>query len=431
MTLSLFQKTQRKPLADEIRPESLDDVYGQEHIFSRGSVLYNMVQNKKLSSLILWGPPGCGKTTIARILARTCDVYFESVSAVMSGIPDLKKIFEQAELRAESGTNTIILVDEIHRFNKTQQDVFLPYLENGIIILIGATTENPSFALNSALLSRCKVLTLNRLSNNAMLSIIKRTEQHKGIKLPLAEEAYEYLYQLSDGDGRYLLNLFEEILELNSDKLLTSEDLAKHLNKRQPIHDNAREMYYNIRSALFKSIRGSDCNAALYWVARLLEAGENPLAIVRHLVRQASEDIGLADPNALTQALAAKQAYEFLGSPEGDLAVIQAVIYLATAPKSNKAYIAHKHAVEAAKTHGSVSPPKHILNAPTKFMKEKGYGEGYIYDHDTPHTFSGQNYFPEELNNKNTNFYSPAERGFEREIKKRIQYWNSLKNKTK
>jgi putative ATPase len=337
MTLSLFQKTQRKPLADDIRPTSLDTVFGQEHLFKTGSLLSNMIHNKLLSSVILWGPPGCGKTTIAKILAKTCDTYFESISAVVNGTSDLKKIFEQAELRAESGSNTILLVDEIHRFNKTQQDIFLPYLENGIIILIGATTENPSFALNSALLSRCRVLILKRLSEDAMLCIIKRIEQQKSIKLPLVDEAYHYLYQLADGDGRYLLNLCEEIINLNSKKQLTSKDLAKHLNKRQPIHDNARDMYYNLRSALFKSIRGSDCNAALYWLARMLEAGEAPLAIVRHLVRQASEDIGLADPNALTQALAAKQAYEFLGSPEGDLVLAQAVIYLATAPKSNSA----------------------------------------------------------------------------------------------
>ena len=427
MTFSLFQKTQRKPLADEIRPVSLEEVYGQEHIFGTGSLLSNMVQNQKLSSIILWGPPGCGKTTIARILAKAYDLYFESVSAVMNGTADLKRIFEQAELRAESGSNTIILVDEIHRFNKTQQDVFLPYLENGIIILIGATTENPSFSLNSALLSRCKVLTLKRLSNEAMLSILKRTEQYKGIKLPLAEASYQYLYQLADGDGRYLLNLCEEIINLNAEDILSPEDLAKYLHKRQPIHDNARDMYYNLRSALFKSIRGSDCNAALYWLARMLEAGEDPLAIVRHLVRQASEDIGLADPGAITQALAAKQAYEFLGSPEGDLAIVQAVIYLATAPKSNRAYKAHKLATEAAKTHGSLLPPKQILNAPTKFMQEQYYSKGYIYDHDTPHGFSGQNYFPEELSSKNTDFYNPLERGFEREIQKRMQYWKSLK----
>ncbi|MBP9791640.1 MAG: replication-associated recombination protein A [Rickettsiales bacterium] len=431
MNFSLFHKTQRKPLADEVRPDSLEEVFGQEHIFNKESVLSKMIKNKRLSSLILWGPPGCGKTTIAKIIAKTCDLSFESISAAMHGTVDLKRIFEQAELRAESGNGTIVLIDEIHRFNKTQQDVLLPYLENGIIILIGATTENPSFSLNSALLSRCKVLTLKRLSDEAMFSIIKRTEKQKNITLPITSDSYQYLYHLADGDGRYLLNLCEEIISITTDSLLTPADLSKHLHKRQPIHDNARDMYYNLRSALFKSIRGSDCNAALYWLARMLEAGEDPLAITRHLIRQASEDIGLADPNALTQALAAKQAYEFLGSPEGDLAVVQAVIYLATAPKSNSVYKAYKLSVDTAKLHGSVLPPKQILNAPNKFMKEQNYSKGYIYDHDTPQGFSGQNYFPEELDNAAKDFYHPAERGFEREILKRIQYWQSLKTSKK
>jgi putative ATPase len=426
MTLSLFQKTQKKPLADELRPISLDEVYGQEHLFGNNSQLLRILGKKQLVSIILWGPPGCGKTTIARILAKSCDHYFESMSAVINGVADLKKIFEQAEQRAQSGVSTVILVDEIHRFNRSQQDVFLPYLENGIIILIGATTENPSFALNSALLSRCKVLTLNRLNNEAMESIVKRTEKQKGKKLPITDDAYQYLYQLADGDGRYLLNICEELFAFSvvENSSLSAQDLAKHLQKRPPIHDKSQDMHYNMKSALFKSIRGSDCNAALYWLARMLEAGEDPLGIVRHLVRQASEDIGLADPNALTQVIAAKEAYQFLGSPEGELAIVQAVIYLATSPKSNAAYQAHKASIEAAKTHGSLSPPKHILNAPTEFMKKQGYGKGYIYDHDTKHGYSGQSYLPEAITD--AQYYSPVDRGFEREIKKRLEYWNSL-----
>ena len=413
------------PLADRLRPQSLEQVVGQDHLISEDSPLGRMLAAGRLNSLIFWGPPGTGKTTIARLLAEHTDLYFEQISAVFSGVADLRKCFERAKERRRSGKGTLLFVDEIHRFNRSQQDGFLPYVEDGTIILVGATTENPSFELNAALLSRMQVLTLHRLADEALAELLMRAEKLLDKKLPVTDEARAMLYGMADGDGRYLLNLTDILLGLDFDEILDAAGLVKILQKRAPVYDKDREGHYNLISALHKSLRGSDTDAALYWTARMLDGGEDPLYILRRLVRFASEDIGLADPDALVQTLAAKEAYDFLGSPEGDLHVAQAVIYLATAPKSNAAYKAHKAAARRAKDTGSLMPPLHILNAPTKMMKDMGYGRDYAYDHDTKDGFSGQNYFPDELEREQ--FYRPKERGFEHDIKKRLAYWAKLR----
>jgi putative ATPase len=434
--LSLFTNIKsKKPLADEVRPKKIEEVFGQEHILDHNSQMRDLLESGNLHNMILWGPPGSGKTTIARIIIeQNKDKYHtEIISAVINNTSDIKQIFLDAISRKEQGINTILLVDEIHRFNRAQQDIFLPYLEDGTIILIGATTENPSFELNSALLSRCITYTLKRLDRAALSKITERVEKIFGKKLPLTEDAKEKLYEIVDGDGRYFLNIYEGLINHNnkSDKLLEPEGLETYIQKRMPIYDKSKEAHYNLISALHKSLRGSDCNASLYWLLRMLEGGEDPHYILRRLVRVASEDVGLADPNAIQQVLAAREAYDFLGSPEGELAIIQAVIYLATAPKSNALYVAEKEAKKFVKQYGSLPPPKTILNAPTNFMKDQGYGKGYIYDHNTPECYSGQDYFPEEVSDDKTNFYRPTSRGYEKDITKRIKYWYNLRIKIK
>jgi len=416
-----------QPLADKLRPDDFSLLAGQAHLLGDSGILNRILKSKTIPSLILWGPAGCGKTTIAKILAKKSGCYFEILMATSSGAPELKKLFASAEKRKQDGKSTILLVDEIHYFRKNQQDLFLPYVESGTIILIGATTENPSFELNSALLSRCRVLVLKPLETQALELIARRSEEIENKKLPLKKDARETLYAMASGDGRYLLNMCEELFELKTDKKLSSDELIKVLQKRSPIYDKKQDAHYNLISALHKSIRGSDVNAALYWCARMMTAGEHPHYILRRLIRMALEDIGCADPNALVQVNAAKNAYDFLGSPEGDLAITQAVVYLANAPKSNAQDIAHHKAYESAKQNNSLEPPKHILNAPTKLMKEQEYGKGYVYDHDTPYCFSGQDYFPEKMGRQE--YYRPNERGFERDITKRMQYWKHLREK--
>ena len=382
--------------------------------------------------MIFWGPPGTGKTTLARLLADQTEHHFEQLSAIFSGVQDLRKVFDAAKARRDTGQGTVLFVDEIHRFNRAQQDSFLPHMEDGTIILIGATTENPSFELNSALLSRAVVMPLKRLSDSALETLIARVEAAEGRPLPLDDRARDLLISMADGDGRSLLNLVEDIFRAGGKERQPPMDaaaLSDLVQRRAPLYDKGRDGHYNLISALHKSVRGSDPQAALYWLARMLTGGEDPLFIARRLVRMAVEDIGLADPQALVQANAAKDAYSFLGSPEGELALAQATVYLATAPKSNAAYQAFKAALRVAKTSGSLVPPKIILNAPTKLMKDEGYGENYIYDHDTPESFSGQNYFPEELPRQN--FYDPRPRGFEREIEKRLKYWDDLRSRVK
>ena len=414
-----------RPLAERLRPDRLDQVIGQDHLLAENGAISRMLEGGRLASLVLWGPPGSGKTTIARLLAAHVGLHFEQLSAVFSGVADLRKAFAAAGERRMSGQGTLLFVDEIHRFNRSQQDGFLPYVEDGTIILIGATTENPSFELNAALLSRCQVLVLNRLDDDALEELLSRAEAAAEKKLPLLEEARHALRAMADGDGRFVLNLAEELLGLSTDDPLDVAQLSQTLQRRAPVYDKAQEGHYNLISALHKSLRGSDVDASLYWLARMLTAGEQPLYITRRLVRFAVEDIGLADPQALVQANAAKEAYDFLGSPEGELAIAQAVIYLATAPKSNAAYEALSRANRAARDTGSLMPPKHILNAPTALMKDLGYGDGYVYDHGTEEGFSGQDYFPEQMTRQN--FYQPAERGFEREIGKRMAYWGKLR----
>ncbi len=415
-----------RPLADRLRPKSIEDVVGQGHLLGPEGPLGRMVALSKVSSLILWGPPGTGKTTIARLLAGHADLAFEQISAIFSGVADLKKVFEAAKIRRTNGRGTLLFVDEIHRFNRSQQDGFLPYVEDGTITLIGATTENPSFEINGALLSRMQVLVLNRHDDASLEELLARAEAEVGLKLPLDAEARHSLKAMADGDGRFLLNCAETLYDLAHGETLGTAEVAKLLQQRAPAYDKNRDGHYNLISALHKSLRGSDVDAALYWAARMLAGGEDPLYLVRRLVRFASEDIGMADPQAITQALAAKETYEFLGSPEGELQIMQAVIYLATAPKSNAAYMAEKAAKASAKKNGSHMPPAHILNAPTEMMKTLGYGKNYAYDHDTEAGVSGQNYFPEEMPRQS--YYQPVARGFERDIEKRLTYFAKIRD---
>ena len=423
----LFEAQAPRPLADRLRPRTLAEVIGQDHLLGPDGPIGRMIAARSLASMILWGPPGCGKTTIARLLAETTDLHFEPISAVFSGVAELRKIFDAAKKRRVGGQGTLLFVDEIHRFNRAQQDAFLPYVEDGTIVLIGATTENPSFELNGALLSRCQVFVLNRLDEAALDKLLARAEAALGRALPLDADARIALRNMADGDGRFLFNLIEELARLPEGKTIDAAALAAAVQRRAPIYDKAQEGHYNLISALHKSLRGSDTDAALYWLARMLDGGEDPIYILRRLTRAAVEDIGLAEPGALAQAIAAWETYDRLGSPEGELAVAQLVIYLATAPKSNAAYTAFGAAKRAARATGSLMPPKHILNAPTRLMRDLGYGKGYEYDHASEEGFSGQNYFPDGMARET--FYEPVDRGFEREIRKRLDYWAKLRER--
>ncbi|GAN70089.1 replication-associated recombination protein A [Acetobacter syzygii] len=416
-----------QPLADRLRPTCLADVVGQGHLLGPEGTLTLMLERGTLPSLILWGGPGVGKTTIARLLAQAAGLQFMQISAVFSGVADLKKAFDTARKLAQSGTGTLLFVDEIHRFNRAQQDGFLPVVENGTVVLVGATTENPSFALNSALLSRCQVMVLNRLDDPALESLLVRAEEETGHPLPLTEDGRATLRAMADGDGRYLLNMVEQVLSLKNTQPLDAQALARLLAKRAVLYDRDREEHYNLISALHKSLRGSDPDAALYWFARMLEGGEDPRYLARRLTRFATEDVGMADPNALPLAVAAWETYERLGSPEGELALAQLVVHLATAPKSNAAYKAYGAARRAAKATGSLMPPAHILNAPTRLMQDIGYGKGYEYDHDAEEGFSGQNYFPDGM--RRQTFYNPTGRGYEREVKHRLDTWSRLRER--
>jgi putative ATPase len=409
------------PLADRLRPKSLGEVVGQDHLTGPDGAIGRMVAAGRLASMILWGPPGTGKTSIARLLADAVGLRFVAVSAVFSGVADLKKIFAEARTAARAGQRTLLFVDEIHRFNRAQQDGFLPYVEDGTVTLVGATTENPSFEINAALLSRCQVLILRRLDHDALDELVRRAEALEARPLPVTPDAREALIASADGDGRFLLNQAETLFSVDLAEPLGPSELSDLLHRRVPVYDKDREGHYNLISALHKSIRGSDPQAALYYLARMLVAGEEPLYLLRRLTRAAVEDIGLADPNALLQCLAAKEMYDFLGSPEGEIGIVQACLYLATAPKSNAAYAAQKAAWRSAKETGSLMPPMHILNAPTKLMKTVGYGKGYAYDHATEEGFSGQDYWPDEMEPQT--FYDPADRGFEAKIRERLEYW--------
>jgi putative ATPase len=424
---TLFEAQAPRPLADRLRPQSLSEVVGQDHLLKENGALARLLSAGRMASVILWGPPGTGKTTIARLLAEHTKLHYEPLSAVFSGVADLRKIFDAARKRREAGQGTLLFVDEIHRFNRSQQDSFLPYVEDGTVTLVGATTENPSFELNGALLSRCQVLVLRRLDDDALEALLERAEQAEEKKLPLDEDARETLRAMADGDGRAILNMAEQLLNLPDGRAVDTAELADIVARRAPLYDKSQEGHYNLISALHKSLRGSDTDAALYWLARMLTGGEDPHYICRRLVRFASEDVGLAEPDALPRAIAAWQAYERLGSPEGELMIAQLVIYLASAPKSNASYKALGFAMRSAREYGSLMPPKHILNAPTRLMKDLGYGAGYEYDHDAEEGFSGQSYFPDEM--RRERFYRPGERGFEREIGKRLDYWDKLRAK--
>lgn len=422
----MFTDQAPRPLADRLRPETIAAVVGQDHLLGSQGPIGRMVANGRLASMVLWGPPGCGKTTIARLLALETDLEFEPLSAVFSGVADLRKVFERATARRAGGKGTLLFIDEIHRFNRAQQDGFLPYVEDGTVTLIGATTENPSFEINAALLSRSQVFVLNRLDDAALEELLVRSEAIESRSVPVDADARLSLKAMADGDGRYLLNLAEELFALAHDAALDTARLIETVQKRAPLYDKGQEGHYSLISALHKSLRGSDVDAALYWLARMLAGGEDPRFIARRLARAAVEDIGLADPQALPQALAAWEAYERIGSPEGELALAQCTIYLASAPKSNAAYNAYGAAMRSARDTGSLMPPKHILNALTGLMKDLGYGSGYEYDHNADEGFSGQNYFPDDIPRQI--FYQPVARGFEREISKRLEYWSKLRD---
>lgn len=415
------------PLADRLRPKTLAEVIGQKQVIGEDGPLGVMLESGSLSSLILWGPPGVGKTTIARLLARETDLHFEQISAIFSGVPELRKVFEAAKIRRGNGRGTLLFVDEIHRFNKAQQDSFLPHMEDGTIVLVGATTENPSFELNAAILSRSQVLVLTRLDDDELDALATRAEKEIGRELPLEPSARTALLSMADGDGRTLLNLIEQVSAWKVTTPLGVEQLTTRLMRRAAKYDKSGDEHYNLISALHKSVRGSDPDAALYWFSRMLEGGEDPRYLARRILRMSVEDIALADPQAQTVCLHAWETYERLGSPEGELALAQAVIYLALAPKTNAGYVAYKASRDAARKSGSEPPPKHILNAPTKMMKEQGYGAGYAYDHDAEDGFSGQDYFPDRM--QRPTFYAPVERGFERELKKRVEYFAGLRSK--
>ena len=418
-----------KPLAERLRPKTIDDVIGQEQILSSDAPLGAMLSSGRLSSVIFWGPPGVGKTTLARLLADHTQLHFEQISAIFSGVADLKKVFEAAKMRASNGRGTLLFVDEIHRFNKAQQDGFLPHMEDGTILLVGATTENPSFELNAALLSRAQVMVLTRLSDDDLQNLLRRAEAELGATLNLNKEGRTTLIAMADGDGRALLNLIEQVAAWDVKIPIGTQELMTRLTRRASIYDKSGEAHYNLISALHKSVRGSDPDAALYWFSRMLEGGEDPRYLARRILRMAVEDIGLADPQAQNHCLTAWQTYERLGSPEGELALAGAVVYLALAPKSNASYVAYKAARQAANKTGSLPPPKHILNAPTEMMKDQGYGQGYDYDHDAEDGFSGQDYFPDNVTRES--YYHPVERGFERDLLKRMQYFNTLRIKRK
>lgn len=416
----------KRPLADRLRPQSLAEVAGQEHLTGEDGVLTRMIASGSLGSMIFWGPPGTGKTTVARLLSGEAELAFEQISAIFSGVADLKKVFDAARQRRMGGRQTLLFVDEIHRFNRAQQDSFLPVMEDGTIVLVGATTENPSFELNAALLSRARVLTFKPHDEDSLGELLKRAEATEDKPLPLDDGARGALLRMADGDGRAVLTLAEEVWRAaRPGEVFAQDDLFRIVQRRAPVYDKAQDGHYNLISALHKSVRGSDPDAALYYLCRMLDAGEDPLFLCRRLVRMAVEDIGLADPQALVVCNAAKDAYDFLGSPEGELALAQACVYIATAPKSNAVYTAYKAATRAAKENGSLLPPKHILNAPTKLMKSEGYNDGYRYDHDEPDAFSGQDYFPERMGRQT--FYDPPERGFERDIRKRLDWWAKLR----